>query len=65
MQKKKEIDLDKSSRFRYLDWEKIKTFYYVAIYQNLRVFVSVSACLEPTNFFYEAYIGVPFICSSE
>ncbi len=30
MQKKKEIDLEKSSRFRYLDWEKIKTFYYVA-----------------------------------
>ena len=30
MQKKKEIDLDKSSRFRYLDWEKIKTFYYVS-----------------------------------
>jgi DNA-binding transcriptional LysR family regulator len=30
MQKKKEIDLDKSSRFRYLDWDKIKTFYYVA-----------------------------------
>jgi DNA-binding transcriptional LysR family regulator len=30
MQKKKEIDLDKSSRFRHLDWDKIKTFYYVA-----------------------------------
>lgn len=30
MQKKKEIDLDKSSRFRYFDWDKIKTFYYVA-----------------------------------
>jgi DNA-binding transcriptional LysR family regulator len=30
MQKKKEIDLEKSSRFRYLDWDKIKTFYYVS-----------------------------------
>ncbi len=25
-----EIELDKSSRFRHFDWEKVKTFYYVA-----------------------------------
>jgi DNA-binding transcriptional LysR family regulator len=30
MQKKKDIDLEKSSRFRYFDWEKSKTFYYVS-----------------------------------
>ena len=30
MQKKKEIDLNQSSCFRHFDWEKVKTFYYVA-----------------------------------
>ena len=30
MQKKIEIDLENTTRFRHLDWDKIKTFYYVA-----------------------------------